>query len=109
MSHHIPIELAIARAMAADAWTLHDVICEDPAATLAQKEIAAREANELDAASSAWYQRWQAVGGTSDITSIVEAEQARKTEAENLVAKYTALDDGVSSPEWWDGIEPLEY
>ena len=72
-ARRIPIELAQARATAETAWKLYDAICDDERATLADKELAARKANELDAASSAWYARWQAVGGTSNIVFIVEA------------------------------------
>ena len=73
---NIPTELAHARKTAETAWKLYDMIVDDPQATKEQRTSALLKANELDNVSHAWYMRWQAVGGKSDIISIVDAEMS---------------------------------
>lgn len=73
---NIPTELAHARKTAETAWKLYNLIVDDERATKEQRTSALLKANELDNLSHQWYMRWQAVGGTSDIESIVDAEMS---------------------------------
>ena len=68
MTPQIPVELAHARAQRDAAWRM---LAESEGGNGAHLYDAARAWTQV---ATDWYNRWQAVGGTSDITSIVEAE-----------------------------------
>ncbi len=73
-----PIELANTKLARAEAWDEYMQVI-DREHTPAEFDAALTKATEADTAVSAWYQRWQNVGGTSDIASIVEAEKNEQT------------------------------
>ena len=89
---HLPIELAHARATAKTAWKIHDMLIDE--GTPAQLADAAIKASECDNISHQWYQRWQALGGTSDIASIVETDQAAEPEGSDTSWKSQLADAG---------------
>lgn len=70
----IPVELTDARLAATEAWNEYNQLLEH-AHTRQQYDEALQKAHNAEIASADWYRRWQAVGGTSDIRSIVEAEK----------------------------------
>jgi hypothetical protein len=70
----IPVELAEAREACTQAWNRYFVVTERPH-TYDEYHQALNEAGASDDLCSDLYRRWQAVGGTSDIESIVEAEK----------------------------------
>lgn len=72
MSPKVPTELADARIAANIAWNEYDAI--DSASPF--KQQAWNVVNWLEERASRIYRDWQAVGGTSDIDSIVAAEVA---------------------------------
>ena len=69
-----PIELANAKTARSDAWAEYMQIIERPH-TSQEFNAALHKAGMADKNVSEWYDRWQAVGGTSDIESIVDAEK----------------------------------
>lgn len=70
---NLPIELAKAREARTQAWNEYMQVIERDH-TYAEYHEALTKAGAADEVVSRWYQRWQAVGGTSDIESIVDAE-----------------------------------
>lgn len=104
---NIPIELAHARKTAETAWKLYDLVIDDDNSTKEQWLSALRKADECDKISHQWFTRWQAVGGTSDIESIIEAEATVTdlTRAAYMEAQEPKINNGVSSAEWWDAQE----
>ena len=78
----IPTELAEARRAREQAWNEYMQIIDRPHEYREFHE-ALNKAGEADKEVNRWYDRWQAVGGTSDITSIVAAEIEREAAAIN--------------------------
>ncbi len=105
-----PIELANAKQARAAAWDEYMQVI-DREHTPAEFDEALTKAEEANTTVSAWYQRWQAVGGTSDITSIVEAEK----NAQTYVPKFNPfLDDPgevveLGSKQWYDDQPERPY
>ena len=73
MTPQIPVELAHARAQRDAAWRM---LAEAEGGDNQNGVRLYEAARAWTQVATDWYNRWQAVGGTSDITSIVEAEQA---------------------------------
>lgn len=107
----IPTELADAKLASSEAWNEYmQMIARDH--TTAEFFAALNKTRQADDLVSHWYDRWQAVGGTSAITSIVDAEIA----AEQRKALQVVIDvagasiiDGVSSQAWWDTQEEVKF
>lgn len=84
MSPRIPNELADARRNAQETWEEFQTVIDRDHSKEEWSE-ALNKALAADTVSHTWYMRWQAVGGTSDIESIVEAEAlVNSTNAEPL-------------------------
>ena len=69
----IPTELANAREARTQAWNEYMQVIDRPH-TSAEFHEALNKAGVADKVADRWYQLWQAVGGTSNIESIVDAE-----------------------------------
>lgn len=85
--HSLPRELAAAQTVAADAWKLFDAVI-DREHTAAERQDALSKALAADNAVKDWNSRWQRLGGTSDIRSIVDAETPFVFEPMKRVAKF---------------------
>lgn len=72
-ARQIPCELAAAQTAAVAAWKLYDEVI-DRLHTAAEWQDALAAANAADNAVKDWNSRWQRVGGTSNIRSIMDAE-----------------------------------
>jgi len=114
----IPIELAEAREQRDAAWSLYGRSIDDESYTKEMRDKAGQVAEAWDDTCQDWYDRWQKLGGTSDIRSIVEAEADPRTDeqialdewqAETEATHKSAIRDGVSSAEWYDGQEEVEF
>jgi hypothetical protein len=68
-----PIEYADACIAVTEAWNEYNLLL-DRAHTRAEYDAALQKAYDAERTAHEWYMRWQTVGGTSDIKSIVEAE-----------------------------------
>lgn len=69
----IPVELANARRAAREAWEEFQIVIDRDHSIEEWKE-ALHKGLDADTVAHELYERWQALGGTSDIESIVEAE-----------------------------------
>lgn len=78
----IPVELAQARATANTAWRLYDEILDSGNRDAIASALI--KASDCDNAAHKWFVRWQALGGTSDIDSIVDAEAASHPAPEDV-------------------------
>lgn len=74
MTHTIPIELAQSRRAANEAWENYQALC-DREHTTAEWIAALQTAEAREQTARSWYDRWQNLGGTSDIHSICETER----------------------------------
>ena len=108
MTTFIPVELAQSRNAASDAWTAYLCACEIGAGV----EDALLHAQELEAVSSDWYARWQAIGGTSDIVSIVDAEPQPVNLDMSKTARFMSPDWQIRAEDdaaaWWNNIKPIQ-
>jgi len=98
----IPIELANARAERSRAWTEY-LQLTDREHTSAEFEKAYSYAVKCEEVVTEWYNRWQAVGGTSDIVSIVDTEA--------MIAFANEQSDPLvtfGSPEWFESLPEVE-
>jgi hypothetical protein len=73
----LPIELAKARTEQIQAWNEY-IMTIERRHTYEEFHQALNKAGAADKESAEWYRRWQEVGGTSDIESIIEAEFLKK-------------------------------
>jgi hypothetical protein len=85
----IPIELAIARRLRSEAWDMYTQVI-DREHTYQEFLDSFNSAQAADITATDWYNRWQKVGGTSDIERIVAAENLQRTA---LLRPRTVLDD----------------
>ena len=92
--HTIPIELAQARMKRSEIWAEYMQVIEREH-TPAEFHAALTKAGRADIECNLWYDRWQKLGGTSNIESIVETEtflnEMKQTEAE--VAPWDEIPD----------------
>ena len=84
MTPRIPSELANARAARNEAWNEYGVVIEREH-TRDEWQSAFDKAVAADNVCTELYARWQRLGGTSDIRSIVEAEPVTVTAAAAVV------------------------
>lgn len=84
MTTLIPVELAEARAVRELAWAAYGIAI-DLAEPHDVTENLGNIAEECDATCQAWYDRWQVLGGTSDIRSIIDEETKWITNALNEI------------------------
>ena len=134
----IPIELVEAREQRDAAWSLYGRSIDDEGYTKEMRDTAGQVAEAWDDTCQDWYNRWQKLGGTSDIRSIVEAETDPRIARQNdimatfenepvgkenadamidelaeieasLQANPAEIVDGVSSPEWYAQQDELEF
>ena len=108
----IPIELAEAREQRDAAWSLYGRSIDDNTYTKEMRDAAGQVADAWDDTCQDWYDRWQKLGGTSYIRSIVEIEEYKAQEADaldELATQKSVIRDGVSSAEWYDGQEEVEF
>jgi hypothetical protein len=109
----IPTELADAREARTQAWAEYMLVIEREH-TSTEFHQALHKAGQADKVCSDLYARWQAVGGTSDIESIVVAEKFLNLVEVCLtdpatIAVTPQIVDGVSSAAWWDAVKEVPY
>ena len=85
----IPIELAEAREQRDAAWSLYGRSIDDNTYTKEMRDAAGQVADAWDDTCQDWYDRWQKLGGTSYIRSIVEIEEYKAQEADALDEQRT--------------------
>jgi hypothetical protein len=86
----IPIELYEAREVAATAWEYHAAAVERNASIL-HIDTMHSVAQKCEAIANEWYARWQKLGGTSDIGSILDAEAKQRAAMVAEAADYMDL------------------
>ena len=80
MSPRIPVELAHAKEQRAEAWRKYDEAVDRNADPLELDRLAVFTKG-WQLAVTTWYNRWQALGGTSDIYSIEAREREQSLAA----------------------------
>lgn len=107
MPPRIPVELAQARETLNFIQQEHirAIDEERPRETI---ERLLRTGKKLEDIYHDWYVRWQALGGTSDIVSIVAAEN-KAAEDENLGTRFTISGGEVLELDAWKGGDDLPF
>jgi len=128
---NLPKELAYAQGTAKTAWKLYTEVSESGAPWCEVEPMLAK-ALACDECVHRWYERWQEVGGTSDIESILEVEwEAERAKAERWAAEQQNvspqlpitlgwmkeaeadgqefMDVKFGSKQWFDNIEEIEF
>lgn len=104
----IPVELAEARTKRSEAWAEYMQVIEREH-TPAEFHAALTKAGRADIECNLLYDRWQRLGGTSNIQSIVETE----TFLNELSASVAEMKQAAVEIEPWneipDGTEPSPY
>jgi hypothetical protein len=103
MTPKIPVELAHAREQREAAYVMYGKAIDD-GSPLDATERLYQAADAWDKVCQSLYDRWQKVGGTSDIESIEAAEQAAL-----VYGDHPLNPDGTSTPEWFNRIEPIKF
>lgn len=89
-----PIELVNAMERVNAAWRRYDDAIES-GASREEKDAALAAAEAAERKYEDWYDRWQAVGGTSDIESVAAAEEERLSVGERTALQYGDADLGT--------------
>jgi len=98
---NLPKELAYAQGTAKTAWKLYTEVSESgaPWCPMLAKALA------CDECVHRWYERWQEVGGTSDIESILEVEwEAERAKAERWAHEQMQTSPQLRNVPNWDEI-----
>lgn len=107
MNPKIPVELAQAR-------ETRDIIWSDYAKAIEEGrskdiiKLLGDTGEKMDELCTEWYNRWQAVGGTSDVVSIVDAEE-RKRQADGIAKDAEWMDEAAAEhADWLDNQRTME-
>jgi hypothetical protein len=93
MPPRIPIELVEAKINSSAMWKRYDDLIEN-GATLDEKQAALKAMLDAEKTVGDWYKRWQALGGTSNIGSIVEAELATQQHGDDDLGTRVIVSGG---------------